>query len=104
MCRWPPALLSTTRAGVSPAARGMETAADFPTANTVSNRAIAAFSLVPCWVVAAWTVTTPAMAALRSLEKSSCHYLAIPGLCPFGVVEAVGMDALSQLKCRLRVG
>ena len=48
MCRWPPALLSTTRAAVSPAARGMETAADCPTANTVSNRAIAAFSLMPC--------------------------------------------------------
>ena len=47
MCRWPPALLSTIRAGASPAARGMETPADCPVTNTVSNRATAALSLAP---------------------------------------------------------
>jgi hypothetical protein len=38
MRSWPSALLSTIRAGASPAARGMEIAADCPAANTVSNR------------------------------------------------------------------
>jgi hypothetical protein len=38
-------LLSTIYAGASPAARGMETAADRPAAYTVPNRATAAFSL-----------------------------------------------------------
>lgn len=47
MCRWPPALLNTIRAGASPAAGGMETAADCPAANTVSNRSTAALSLRP---------------------------------------------------------
>jgi hypothetical protein len=35
----------------SPAARGIETAADCPAANTVSNRSTAALSLAPCCVV-----------------------------------------------------
>jgi len=46
-------LVSTIFAGASPAARGMETAADCPVASTVSNRAIAAFFLAPCLVVTA---------------------------------------------------
>jgi hypothetical protein len=37
--------VSTTRSGASPAARGMENAADCPAANIVSNRSTAAFSL-----------------------------------------------------------
>ena len=37
--------------GASPILRGMENAADCPAANTVSNRAIAAWSVKPCWVV-----------------------------------------------------
>src|SRR5208282_4835456 len=53
MCRWSPALLNTIRAGASPASRGIETAADCPAANTVSNRATAALSVRPCWVVTA---------------------------------------------------
>jgi|HubBroStandDraft_6_1064221.scaffolds.fasta_scaffold49409_5 hypothetical protein len=48
MWRRLPALLSTIRAGASPAARGTETAADCPAANTVSNRSTAALSLAPC--------------------------------------------------------
>ena len=51
MCRWPPTFLNTIRAGASLAARGMETAADCPAANTVSNRSTAALSLAPCCVV-----------------------------------------------------
>jgi multidrug efflux pump subunit AcrA (membrane-fusion protein) len=55
ICRWPPALVNTTRSGASPAARGMEIAADCPAANTVSNRSTAAFSLTPwCVVTATW--------------------------------------------------
>jgi len=53
MCRWSPALFSTRRADASPAPRGNETAADCPAANTVSNRATAAFSVKPCWVITA---------------------------------------------------
>jgi hypothetical protein len=41
-CRWSPALLSTIRAGASSARRGIETDADSPATNTVSNRATAA--------------------------------------------------------------
>ena len=51
MCRWSPALLSMIRAGASPARRGIETDADCPATNTVSNRANAAWSVKPCWVV-----------------------------------------------------
>jgi hypothetical protein len=51
MCRWLSALLSTIRAGASPAARGIETSADYPAANTVSNRSTAARLVRPCWVV-----------------------------------------------------
>ncbi len=50
MCKWSPALLSTICADASPAARGMETSADCPAANTVSNVKAAAFFLVPCSV------------------------------------------------------
>ena len=48
--RWPPALLSTIRAGASSAARGMETAVDCPAAKIVSNGETTAFSVAPCWV------------------------------------------------------
>jgi hypothetical protein len=41
-------LRHTIRADASPAARGTETAADCPAANTASNRATAALSLAPC--------------------------------------------------------
>jgi len=55
ICRWPPALVNTTRSGASPAARGMEIAADCPAANIVSNRSTAAFSLTPrCVVTTTW--------------------------------------------------
>ena len=55
ICRWPPALVSTTRSGASPAARGMEIAAYCPSATTVSNRPAAAVSLSPgCMVTTTW--------------------------------------------------
>jgi hypothetical protein len=41
-------LLSTIRAGASPATRGMETATDWPGGITVSNRSTGAFSFMPC--------------------------------------------------------
>ena len=60
MCRWRPALLNTIRAGASPAARGMETAADCPAANTVSNRSTAAL---------AHTATQPLLVAPQWLAR-----------------------------------
>jgi hypothetical protein len=62
MCKWSPALLITIRAGASPMGRGIETAADWPAANTVSNRATAAWSATPCWVVT--TTRKPSGAAV----------------------------------------
>ena len=44
MCRWSSALQSTIRAGASSARRGIETDADSPATNTVSNRATALVS------------------------------------------------------------
>jgi len=51
MSRWSPASLSTIRAGASSARRGIEIDADCPATNTVSNRATAAWSVKPGWVV-----------------------------------------------------
>ena len=67
MCRWSPALLSTIRAGASSARRGIETDADCPATNTVSNRATAAWSVKPCWVVTTkWKPSGAAVLYYRS--------------------------------------